>query len=445
VAAELLDELVEWLRIPSISSGGGDPADLRRAAEWVRERVVEAGGRAGLLDLPDGRSPLTEGELTARRADAPTVLIYGHYDVQSPDPVDEWTSPPFEPEVRDGRLYGRGASDDKGNFLPLLHVACRLAQAGELPVHIRVLVEGEEERGGDGATRWVEEDERGADCAIVFDGGMVDERTPALTLGVRGMAYAQIVVRTGERNLHSGVYGGSVLNALHVLHAMLARVLPGPDGVVPEPLREGIQPPSEVERRAWRELPPGDEVLREEGGRPVDASAGERYYERNWGDASLDVHGIAGGDAFQRRTIIPAEARAMVSLRLAPGQRSGDAFAALERRLREGVPPGADVEITEAGLGEPSAFDPTTPALRLAAEALEAATGTRPALVRSGGSIPVLAPFAARGIPVVLTGFAVPADNIHAPDESYRLEALRLGERAAEELYARLATLEPRS
>ena len=193
MAAELLDELVEWLRIPSISSGGGDPADLRRAAEWVRERIADAGGSAGLLDLPDGRSPVAVGELTARRADAPTVLIYGHYDVQSPDPVEEWTSPPFEPEMRDGRLYARGASDERATSC----AAARglPARAGrELPVHIRVLVEGEEERGGDGATRWVEEDERGADCAIVFDGGMVDEHTPALTLGVRGMAYAQIVV-----------------------------------------------------------------------------------------------------------------------------------------------------------------------------------------------------------------------------------------------------------
>jgi acetylornithine deacetylase/succinyl-diaminopimelate desuccinylase-like protein len=436
-----MDELVEWLRIPSISSGGGDPADLRRAAEWASERVVAAGGRAGLVELPDGRSPLAVGELEARRPDAPTILIYGHYDVQSADPLDEWSSPPFEPEVRDGRLYGRGTSDDKGNFFPLLYVACRLARAGELPVHVRVLVEGEEERGGDGATTWVEADERGADCAIVFDGGMVDEQTPALTLGVRGMAYAQVVVRTGERNLHSGVYGGSVLNALHVLHAMLARVLPGPDGMVPEALRRGIQRPGEIEREAWKRLPPGEEVLREEGGRPVDANAGARYYERNWGDASLDVHGIAGGDAFQRRTIIPAEARAMVSLRLAPGQRSEEAFAALEHRLREGAPVGADVAISEAGLGEPSAFDPSAPALRLAADALEATTGTRPALVRTGGSIPVLAPFAARGIPVVLTGFALAADTIHAPDESFRLESLRLGERAAEELYTRLATL----
>jgi acetylornithine deacetylase/succinyl-diaminopimelate desuccinylase-like protein len=436
-----MDELVDWLRIPSISSGGGDPADLRRAAEWVCERVVAAGGTAGLSELPDGRSPLALGELAAARPGAPTVLIYGHYDVQSADPVEEWQTPPFEPEVRDGRLYARGASDDKGNFLPLLHVACRLARAGELPVNIRVLVEGEEERGGDGATRWVETDERGADCAIVFDSAMVDERTPAITLGVRGMAYANVVVRTGVRNLHSGSYGGSVLNALHVLIAMLARVLPGPDGVVPEALRQGIVPPPEIERDSWKRLPPGDEVLREEGGRPVDAGAGARFYERNWGDASLDVHGIAGGDAYQRRTIIPAEARAMVSLRLAPGQRSEAAFAILAQRLRDGAPDGADVEVNEAGLGEPAVFDPSAPALRLAAEAIEAATGTHPAFVRTGGSIPVLATFAARGIPVVLSGFAVPADRIHAPNESYRLESLRLGERAAEELYARLTTL----
>src|SRR4051794_16769506 len=241
----LLEELTDWLRIPSISTGVGDPADLRRAAQWVVERVQAAGGEAEVVETAG--HPLAVGELRAAASgDAPTILIYGHYDVQSVGDAGAWASPPFEPEIRDGRLYGRGASDDKGNFWPLLHVACAMAADGELPVNVRVVVEGEEEAGSESITEWIRADERGADAAIVFDSGMVDAQTPAITVGLRGMAMAQIEVRTGVRDLHSGMYGGSVLNALHVLHRMLAQVVPGPDGALRDELRAGILPPAEA-------------------------------------------------------------------------------------------------------------------------------------------------------------------------------------------------------
>jgi acetylornithine deacetylase/succinyl-diaminopimelate desuccinylase-like protein len=304
-----------------------------------------------------------------------------------------------------------------------------------------VLAEGEEEIGGHHVVDWIEADERGADCAIVFDSDMQDERTPALTLGVRGIVQGTVSVRTAPRDLHSGMYGGSVLNATHVLHRMLAGVLPGPDGRLRDELRAGITPPTPAEREAWARLPSGDAALAAVGGRPAHPGAGAAHYERTWGDASLDVNGIAGGDAQQVRTIVPATARAVLSLRLAAGQTTARAWATLERLLRDGVPEGAEVEIVRHGAGEPAAFDPDTPALRLAAEALARACGTPPALVRSGGSIAALAAFAARSIPTALTGFALSADDIHAPNESYRLESLRLGERASEELYAALATL----
>ena len=288
---DLVDELIEWLRIPSISTGGGDPADLRRAAEWAAEHVERAGGSAELVQIGDGY-PLAIGDLRAKTADAPTILIYGHYDVQSVGDLSAWTSPPFEPEVRDGRLYARGASDDKGNFWPLLHAACALASEGELPVNVRVVVEGEEEAGSESITEWIRADERGADAAIVFDSGMVDAQTPAITVGLRGMAMAQIEVRTGVRDLHSGMYGGSVLNALHVLHGMLAQVVPGPDGTLRDELRAGILPPAEAERIAWERLPPGAQVLSEVGGREAYAGAAAEYYERNGADASLDINQI---------------------------------------------------------------------------------------------------------------------------------------------------------
>jgi acetylornithine deacetylase/succinyl-diaminopimelate desuccinylase-like protein len=431
----LLEELNDWLRIPSISTGDGDPADVRRAAEWVVERVREAGGSAEVVET--SVNPLAVGDLAAADPDAPTVLIYGHYDVQSVGDPAAWETPPFEPSVREGRLYARGASDDKGNFLPLLHVACEMARAGELPVNVRVLVEGEEEAGGESATDWVREDARGADAAIVFDSDMADEQTPAITIGLRGMVQAAITVRTAERDLHSGMYGGSVLNALHVVHAMLAQVMPGPDGRLRPELRAGIEEPDGAERESWARLRPGDEVLAEVGGRPVHPGAGAEYYERNGADASLDVNFVEGGEP---RTVVPSLARAQLSMRLAPRQRSAELQAVVEELLRSAVPEGAEVSI-DWHLAEPSLFEVSEPAIQLAAEAIERACGSAPVMQRSGGSIPIVADLAAAGIPTIVGGFALADDAIHAPNESYRLESLRLGAAAARELYTALARL----
>jgi acetylornithine deacetylase/succinyl-diaminopimelate desuccinylase-like protein len=433
--SRLLDDLIDWLRIPSISTGGGDPADLERAAAWVVERVNAAGGEARVVATTG--NPLAIGELRASRPEAPTVLAYGHYDVQSIGDADAWHSPPFEPTVRDGRLYARGAADDKGNFLPLLHVACELAAAGTLPVNVRVVVEGEEEAGGEAVADWVRADTRGADCALVFDSGMVDERTPAITVGLRGAAHVNVTVRSADRDLHSGVYGGSSLNAIHVLHGMLAAVLPGPDGRLREELRVGIVPPSEAELASWERLPPGDEFLAAAGARPVHPGAGAEYYLRNGADASLDVNYISAGEP---RTVVPAVAHAAISQRLAPGQDYTATLATLERLLRDAAPPGADVEIAAYG-GGPSLFPTDTPAVALAAQALERAVGAPAAFVRSGGSIPVVAEFAARGIPTVVSGFSLEEDAYHAPNESFRLVALEQGEAAARELYQAFAAL----
>jgi acetylornithine deacetylase/succinyl-diaminopimelate desuccinylase-like protein len=438
VTDSLLDELCDWLRIPSISSGGGDPADLRRAAEWACERLLAAGGSAEVLD--GFGNPLCVGELRARRADAPTVLIYGHYDVQSPDPLARWTHDPFDPVVRDGRLYARGASDDKGNFLPLLHVACALARSGDLPVHVRVILEGEEEIGGSNVLRYIAQDARGADCAIVFDGGMVDERRPALHIAVRGVVMAHLRVRTGERDLHSGVYGGVALNAAHVLMQMLAHVLPGADGRLREELRAGLLQPSPEEVASWAELPNGADVLAQAGGHEIAPGAAAELYARTWADASLDVNGIESGDAVQRRTIIPCTASARLTVRVALGQDGAVVGAALERILRAAAPAGAEIEL-DVDPGHPAGFDAADPVLALGREAIGRAAGNQALFVRTGGSIPILGALAERRIPTILSGFALDADGIHGPDESYRLESLALGERAARELYAALATL----
>ena len=302
---------------------------------------------------------------------------------------------------------------------------------------MRVLVEGEEEAGGAAVAEWLREDEIGADCAIVFDSAMADPRTPAITVGLRGMVMAQIRVRTGRRDLHSGVYGGSVLNAVHVLHGMLAAVLPGPDGVPRDELRAGVAPPAPAELESWARLPPGNEVIAEVGGRPVSPDAGARYYERNGADTSVEVNELVAGEP---RTIVPATARATVSVRLAPGQRVAEIEPVLQRLLRDAAPAGADVEI-DTFSGDPALFDVGAPALQLAAGALERACGVPAVFVRSGGSIPIVGEFARKGIPTVVSGFALPDDDIHAPNESYRLESLRLGEAASRELLRALAAL----
>jgi|tagenome__1003787_1003787.scaffolds.fasta_scaffold20897775_1 acetylornithine deacetylase/succinyl-diaminopimelate desuccinylase-like protein len=434
----LLDEVVDLVRIPSVSTGGGEPAALREAAGWLAERIDAAGGNPALVET--GGNPLVVGELGSSRADAPTVLIYGHYDVQGPGPLELWESDPFEPEVREGRLYGRGTSDDKGNFLPLLRVACDLARAGELPVNVRVLVEGEEEAGSQHVNEWILADERGADCAVIFDSVMADERTPAITASCRGMVVAAVDVTTGSRDLHSGLYGGTTLNAAHVLTRMLANVLPGEDGLLRDELREGIAAPSAEELASWERLTPGTELIASAGGRPISERAAGEYRLRTGAEASLDVHGVYSGEPDAVRAIIPVTARAKLSVRLAPGQRSDVIGPALERLLREAAHPAADVKVDTNGT-EPASFDPDSPALAAARRALERACGTPAAIIRLGGSLPILAAFAERGIPAIVTGFGLPEDAIHGPNESYRLESLELGERASRELYAELASL----
>jgi acetylornithine deacetylase/succinyl-diaminopimelate desuccinylase-like protein len=434
--AELLDELLEWLRIPSISAGARDEAALREAAAWALRRVHDAGGTGELVDTPGG-APLVVGELRAVREDAPVVMIYGHYDVQDPGALDEWESPPFEPALRDGRIYARGAADDKGNFLPLLHEACALARAGELPVHVRVLIEGAEETGDDAVSDWVAADERGADCAIVFDVDMIDADTPALTLGTRGMVFADLEVRTGERPGHSGVYGGAALNAFHALHAALGAVLPGPDGRLPEPLRAGLEEPSADGLASWATLPAGAEALETGGLRASDPAAGDEFYVRTTASPSLDVHRVSGGE---ERTIVVERASATLSVRLAAGQSAAEISANLERLLRDALPAGAELSYS-ASLAEPTRFDPEAPALLAARRALARAVGREPALVRSGGSIPVLSAFAERGIPCIVAGFSVPGDNVHAPNEWYRVAGLEQGARTSRALYEELAGL----
>ncbi len=434
--ATLREELEDWLRIPSVSTGGGDAAALAEACGWACERIERAGGRAEQVTVGGGH-PMAVGELRCSRADAPTVLAYGHYDVQAAGPEEAWDSPPFEPTERDGRLYARGAADDKGNFLPLLHVACELARAGELPVHVRFLIEGEEEVGSRSVLERLQQGEDEADCAIVFDSVMVDETTPAVSSASRGLAQAGIEVRVAERDLHSGFYGGAVPNAAHVLIRMLDAVAPDSEGRARAELSAGVKAPTPQEVESWEALPAGAREIAQVGAQPVSPEAAAEFYERTGALTSVDVNMISVGEP---RTIVPAVARAHVSVRLAPGQSAAAIGAELERLLREAAHPAAEVAI-ETELADPAFFDTSHPALQLGAEAIGRACGRPPTFVRLGGTLPLLAVLADRGMATIVSGFALPADAFHAPNESYRLESLRLGEAAARELYATLAEL----
>jgi acetylornithine deacetylase/succinyl-diaminopimelate desuccinylase-like protein len=430
------EELEDWLRIPSVSTGGGDAAALERACGWACERIEAAGGHAEQVTLGGGH-PMAVGELRCSDPDAPTVLSYGHYDVQAAGQEEAWDSPPFEPTERDGRLYARGAADDKGNFLPLLHVACELARSGDLPLNVRFLIEGEEEVGSRSVLERLRSGEDEVDCAIVFDSLMVDERIPAITSASRGLAQAGIEVRVAERDLHSGLYGGAVPNAAHVLLRMLDAVAPDAEGRVRPELSAGVTAPTPEELESWNALPDGARAIAEVGAQPVSVGAAGEFYARTGALTSVDVNMV---DVGEPRTIVPAVARGHVSVRLAPGQRAAQVGAELERLLREAAHPSAEVVI-EAELADPAFFDTSHPALQLGAEAIGRACGHPAAFVRLGGTLPLLAVLADRGIATIVSGFALPADAFHAPNESYRLESLRLGEAAARELYAALAGL----
>jgi acetylornithine deacetylase/succinyl-diaminopimelate desuccinylase-like protein len=418
--ATLLDDLNELLRIPSVSAGRMNPEGILRAAEWVRDRVLRAGGEVELLG---DHNPIVYGELKANREGAPDVIVYGHYDVQDVGPADEWQSDPFEPTVRDGRLYARGSSDDKGNFLPVLHAACELYAAGELPVNVRVLIEGEEEVLSPQVMRWIAADERGADAAIVFDASMPSEDLPAITTACRGGVMMTATVRVAERDLHSGLFGGVAPNAIHALMQMLDAVVPRPGEELREELRAGVAPVADSERESWASVPPNAE-----------------FHERTGAQPDLEVNGIISGATDELRTIIPAFAKANLSLRTAPGQNSAELAKVLERLLRDAAPDGAEVEISSYS-GEPVQFDPDSPPLKLARAAFERATGKTPALIRSGGTIPILAAFAERGIQTIVGGFALPEDQIHAPNESYRLESIEQNEKTSYELLKALGDL----
>jgi acetylornithine deacetylase/succinyl-diaminopimelate desuccinylase-like protein len=438
VAEAWFDELAELVRIPSVSADPARADDVRAAADWLAGFVREAGGSAEVVSTET--QPLIIGDLTASNGSAPTVLVYGHVDVQPPDPLDLWESDPFSLEERDGWLYGRGIADDKGQLYVLLKAAAELAAAGRLPVNVRVACDAEEETGGHQIVDFLAADERGADAAVIFDSGMTTRGVPEFNVATRGLVYFHLKVRTGVRDLHSGVYGGAALNAFHALNEILGAVLPR-DGVLPEALRVGIVPPTGEEVAGWAELVSGADWLAEAGARGAYPKAAGDFYLRTTAEPSLDVHGIAGGSPVLQKTVLPVEAEANLSIRLAPGQDVDTIAAALERLLRDAAPEGAELELTRLSSSAPGLVPPDSPAVQHGLAAFERTFGRRPLLVRSGGTLPIVPALADKGIPTIITGFALPESNIHSPNERLLGEYLPLGIETAKELYKELARL----
>jgi acetylornithine deacetylase/succinyl-diaminopimelate desuccinylase-like protein len=439
VAQAWFDELSELLSIPSVSADPEHAGDVVRAAEWLAEFIRGAGGSAEVRET--STQPLILGDLPASNGSALTVLVYGHVDVQPPDPLELWQSDPFFLEQRGEWLYARGVVDDKGQLYMLARGAADLAAAGELPVNVRFACDSEEETGGHQIVDFLATDERGADAALIFDSGMTTRGVPEFAVAVRGVVYFHVTVRTGGHDLHSGVYGSAALNATHALMQTLSAVQ-ARNGRLPEPLRAGIVPPTDEEAAAWAELVPGAQMLADAEARPVDAKAAEEFYLRTTAEPSLEVNGILGGSPVLQKTVLPVQAEANVSIRLAPGQDVDEIGAAVERLLREAAPEGTALDIERLAASPAGIVPPDTPAVQLAQDAFEQTMGRRPLLVRSGGTLPIVPALIDKGIPTIVTGFATAESSIHSPNERLLAEYMPLGIETAKELYRRLAALD---
>jgi acetylornithine deacetylase/succinyl-diaminopimelate desuccinylase-like protein len=417
-----MNDLLAFLRIPSISALPEHTSSVRRAAEFVRDWLARAGFENARLAEGDGH-PL----VLAERLDAPgrpTFLLYGHYDVQPPDPLDEWTSPPFEPSVRDGNIYARGAADDKGQLFILMEAVARiLREHGRLPVNVRFLIEGEEESSGAHIEKYVPAHaaELQADAAVICDTSMFAPGLPTLTTGLRGIVYGEIHVQGARNDLHSGDYGGVAPNAVEAA-AQIICALKDRDGHIRIPgLYDRVQRPSDVELDAWKRLPFDAEEYRErEIGSP--ALTGELevpVFERIWARPTFEVHGIRGGFIEEgAKTVIPAKAVAKISLRLVPDQRPEEVVRQLRAAIAQAAPRGVTARFELMSASPPCLVNTDHPLVRPAAAAMQKVFGRETVYVRCGGSIPIVGLFAqSLGIPSVLMGFGLPDDNIHAPNE----------------------------
>jgi len=429
--SRLLGELSSFLSIPSVSALPAHAPDCRRAAEWLRDELTSLGCPTVQL-VEGGGHPVVWAE-SPHLPDRPTLLIYGHYDVQPPDPLDEWRSPPFEPTVRDGRLYARGAADDKGQVFCLLKAyEATLDAERRPPLNVRFIFEGEEECGGHVIADLLQaEPERTrAEAALVCDMSYYAPGWPAVYTALRGICYAEISVRTLERDLHSGTYGGVAPNALETLVRLLSK-LKDADGEIQIPkLYKAVEPPTKAELKSWKHLPFDKAAfLREEvTGQALTGLKDYSVFERVWALPTFEIHGIKGGFVGDgAKTVIPAQATAKISLRLVPGQTYAKVAKQLERAVADLAPRWADVQVKLQHGGDPVQVDVSHPAFEVLDAAFSSVTGRSAVRIRAGGSIPIVPQLGLTGAPVILTGIGLPDDGLHSPNEKLDLAQLWSG------------------
>jgi acetylornithine deacetylase/succinyl-diaminopimelate desuccinylase-like protein len=420
--SRLLRELTEFLAIPSISALPSHAADCRRAAEWLMRDLTRLG--CPVVQLIEGEGhPIVWAE-GPKVPGAPTLLIYGHYDVQPVDPLEEWHTPPFEATVRDGKLYARGTADDKGQVFCLLRAYEAIRDAnGRPPLNVHFIFEGEEECGG----HMIDELLKREPEALVCDMSYYAPGIPGVYTALRGMCYAELTVRTLQRDLHSGTYGGVAPNALETLVRLLAD-LKDENGKINIPkLYKSVVPPTKAELRDWNRLPfKKKEYLRDEvTGKALTGLKKFSVFERTWALPTFEIHGIKGGFVGEgAKTVIPAVATAKVSLRLVPGLPFADVAKWLERTAKAAAPKYAEVQLKILHGGDPVQVDTGAPAFAVLDEAFREVCGKPAVRVRAGGSIPIIPRLGTMGAPVLLTGIGLPDDGLHSPNEKLDLHQL---------------------
>jgi acetylornithine deacetylase/succinyl-diaminopimelate desuccinylase-like protein len=421
-----LEGLKTFLRIPSISTLSEHKPDIQRAAEFVHSELERAGLQQAQLIEGQG-NPLVYAEWLGAPG-KPTVLFYGHYDVQPPDPLDEWKTPPFEPDIRNNNIYARGSADDKGQtYILIKAVEGLLKQHGKLPVNVKFLIEGEEEVGGEHIEAYVASKPARLKCdaAVICDTEMFAPELPTICVGLRGIIYGELVVEGANHDLHSGVYGGAAPNPLQAVAEILS-TLKDREGHIRIPgFYDRVVPPSEKERAAWARLPFDEKEYKEKevGVKELVGEPEIPLFERLWARPTLEVHGIRGGFIGEgAKTVIPARAIAKVSMRLVADQKPDEAVAQLKKAIAAACPKGVTAEYKTIHNAPPSLVNPDNRFIHAAAEAMKQVFGQETVYIRSGGSIPIVAAFEEHlGIPSVMMGFGLPDDNLHAPNEKLHL------------------------
>lgn len=443
--AKIESQLFEWISIPSVSTDPERAGDVRLAANWLRDHLTKIGLKTELWETP--RHPVVYAEWLAAGPDAPTVLYYGHYDVQPADPLEEWKTPPFEPTVRDGYIYARGSSDDKGQVFAHVKALETALKAGPLPINVKMLIEGEEEIGSQNLTPTIELhlERLTCDVVVISDGAMFAPGAPSLTTGLRGLCYMEVHVQGANSDLHSGSYGGAVANPLNALAFLLSKLKDEHSQILVPGVFDKVREVPETERAAWRSLPFDEsEFAASVGVKALPGEKGFSVLERLWSRPTLDVNGIWGGFQGQgAKTVLPNKAGAKVSMRLVPDQEPEEIAVQVKSYLESICPPGVTLEVKFLHGGKPVVVDASSEAAQAALRAIGRAYPGKPvAFTRTGGTIPVVATFRERlGAPVLLVDLGLPDDGLHGPNERFSLECLHKGIEVAGNLIDELGSL----